>query len=153
MKKDIKKIIFLDLDGVLNIYAGKFPTYKMKLEHFETELIENLNILLSLDKEIMLVMTSSWRSDYSDAINLLKNLGFKYEKRFIGATDILEVDRGLEIISWIDNNSYNGAYICVDDIIETISNHINVKYCLKTDPKKGLTKENANYIYNYFNKY
>lgn len=147
-----KKIIFLDLDGVLNIASGPNATYLTKLEHFEEPLIMNLNYLLAFHEDLNIVLSSDWRKDLEDTKKLLKQAKFAFINRII---DITPIDnkysfRGDEISAWLKDNNFEGKYLCIDDNITWIDKIINKDFCLGIDSSVGFNKEHLNYTINYF---
>ena len=115
------KIIFLDIDGVLNsnqwlrhridvlkrdrIYNGDFPKGT----------VNELNYLIE-KYDFKIVISSSWREQKT--IEELKhhfiNEGIKSE--IIGSTPILRNTRGNEIQKWLDETQFNiESYIILDD--------------------------------------
>lgn len=148
----MKKIIFLDLDGVLNISEGKNSTFKSRMEHFEPHLINMFNEFLD-EFSINIVLSSSWRTDFEDALDQLANAGFKHIDLIISKTPFdpeKYLFRGEEIKAWINENNFNGKFICIDDDINQIIEFIEIEYCLKSDPSKGISKENIEYLKKYF---
>jgi len=151
-------LFFIDLDGVVNISAGPNPTWKHSLEHTEPHLIESLNNFfreLSSKANFHLVMSSSWREDFEDALEQLEKGGFKFNHKFIGATTFEKskdgVFRGEEIAAWLRDHPAYDTYFCIDDDIEQIcAEHINLiprRHCVKTDPSVGFTKQTSQKIF------
>ena len=136
----MENIIFLDLDGVLNIVSGDNPTYLSQENHFESKLVQNFNELLH-ESDILLVMSSSWRNDFDDALKQLEMAGFEHFDRFIDITGNLN-HRGLEIEEWLGSD-FKGKYLCVDDNIKEIKQCIPMENILEVDPSIGL---NVDYI-------
>jgi len=155
---DINKIIFLDLDGVLNIINGKLSTAICKNYHFEPSLVDNLNIALEENPDLFIVMSSSWRDDMPDAIAQMKISGFKYEDRFIGNTRFdknMESFRDEEIKDWISENKFIGDFLIIDDFIEPIINgrfvnYFNESNILEVNPMIGLSSKDIKYISSIF---
>lgn len=154
----MEKIIFLDLDGVLNIMEGPLATFKNKLEHFENHLINSFNKFLDDNKDVFIIISSSWRSDMADLLNMLDNSGFKFNYRIKGHTPLNSPElqfRGEQISVWLEENKFNGIYLAIDDSIDQICSFgkikINRKYCLKVDPTCGLSDKDIQYMNHYFN--
>lgn len=105
------KLIFLDVDGVLNHqdtkerwngFIGINPIF-----------VARLNQLLD-DTGAAIVVSSSWRLD-PDWKTTLTNAGIPEEK-IIDKTPYLAGEiRGLEIQEWIANNGFNDKYVILDD--------------------------------------
>lgn len=153
----MNKIIFLDLDGVLNIMEGPLATFKNKLDHFEKDLIDKFNTFLNTNEDINIVISSSWRSDMKDLFDMLNKSGFEFTNRIIGATPLDSENlqfRGEQIDSWLKINNFNGTYLCIDDSIDQICSFgkvkINRKFCLKIDPSTGISDQDIKYMNKYF---
>ena len=143
------KIIFLDIDGVLNSYdymrslhfnyrclvkqgLKQYPIEKDFTEDlygdlFDHRCVLNLeNIILSTNANI--VITSTWRKDLK--LQGLKNM-WQYRNisgKIIDITQYLNLDRGLEIKDWLDNTKYDiESFVILDDetsdIIEYFPNN------------------------------
>ena len=96
---DWKKIIMLDVDGVVNSEQFYVKT-KGRSGDFDPEAIALLNQLKDLDVEV--VISSSWGED---GMTQLKNVGL--ELPIIGCTEHFHVDwmcRGNEIEKWLCMN-------------------------------------------------
>ena len=118
----VEKIIFLDIDGVLNVYCESRDEYGcMFHKHFE----DNLRWIIE-KTDAKIVISSTWRMDG------LKKMQEMWEKRnlpgeIIGTTptntDVIHrgtcefidfVDRGHEIQQYIDDNNIKN-YVILDD--------------------------------------
>jgi hypothetical protein len=146
------KIIFLDVDGVLNkIGKPSESTYFVTGKHIDTEIIENFNNLL--DKiDIHIVISSSWRSDMDDLYEVLKESGFKHLGKIIGYTELNSNYRGNQIKNYLSDNDIE-HYLVIDDCIGDICGDVKIipeNFVLKSNPKTGLTKEDLEFIEKYF---
>ena len=149
------KVIFLDIDGVMNMYGVSSRTFmKPYGQHIEPHLVCRLNYICEQLKDLKIVISSSWRMDMEDLQKQLEEQGFKYWDRVIGKTPFIEF-RGNEILSWIDVNKFNGKYLVIDDEIQDICgdycNVIPKENLLQTDNNEGLLNRDAINIVNYFN--
>ena len=145
------KIIFLDIDGVLNdlnyihkIYPekcafsknnniNKAVNYNMYLEYLKFNFnYENLKVLKKIcdltDGKI--VLTSSFRC--KDVINALNDLGFPV----IGMTKYINQNRYLEIMDFLENNNVD-SYVILDDEIEYLKGTMLENYLVKTSLYEG----------------
>lgn len=144
-------VIFLDFDGVLNIIDGNNSTYMKQELHFEKELINNLNILMDLIPDLKIVISSSWRLDFEDALNNLSLCGFNFKHKIIGHTPIFN-DSSIktrlgEIRAWLKYNSYNNKridYLIIDDELTGFN-------VLTIDKKIGFNKDMLNRVIDFFN--
>lgn len=110
----MRKIIFLDIDGVLCInFKDRHP--EDNKFYFEESCLRNLEKIVELT-QAEIVISSSWRRNDLEWIKqIFKTRGFAYYDRIIGETvrgyqvaDLkgfhLPILRGNEIKSWIDLN-------------------------------------------------
>lgn len=128
------KIIFTDIDGVLN------PNWKKK---WSKTAVNNFNIICE-ELDLKPVITSTWR--ISNTIEQLQEI-FRTQGIRIPIYDytplIDQSDRGLEIKEWLLNNNCDN-YVVIDDKISDIVDYIdNVVYCVTWD---GLTQKECNLI-------
>ncbi len=102
------KIIFLDLDGVLNS-AAYFKSLKDKgihqdkiLNSLEPGMVERLNKIIDRTGA-KVVISSTWRKLHSmDELKaFLVEFGFRYVDNVIDVTPTMNTDRGLEIHRWL----------------------------------------------------
>jgi hypothetical protein len=138
------KVIFLDIDGVLNslrsaIRYGNF-------DHFSREAVKALNILTDATGA-KLVISSTWRIARKDYIDVLRANGVMGE--IIGATPNLSHDqngvcvgviRGFEIKVWLEDHPDVEDFIILDDDNDMgeLLNHL-----VQTNPDVGLTFDDA----------
>lgn len=139
------KIIFLDIDGVLNnMESLRFPrtritTSKHSYSTAHPTCIKALNHLTA-ETDARLVISSTWRGLG------LKNLRLLFQEwgirgSVIGLTpDLGFVDRGIEIEAWLENNQPNDAYVILDDGDDMASLK---QFLVQTDYEVGLTHNDA----------
>jgi hypothetical protein len=160
----MKKIIFLDIDGVL-------ATPECITEYGTWGLVEskqNLFKKLMDDTNAEIVLSSSWRKwDLEGTKQFMKQEGFWFWDKIIGVTIRayqyldrtkkihLSLPRGVEIQQWIDTNihSDNGknwerkklntdyVYVILDDESDMIYSQRN--NFVQTDSKLGLSEEDV----------
>ena len=140
------KIIFLDIDGVLNTY-GKDGS-SVSWEHCKSELMHNLEKVVK-ETDAYIVISSSWREE---GIELLKESGFRYVDKIAGVTPrwiqgIYIEHRGEQIMGYVRQNGIR-QYIVIDDepfdICEERCSVISKDKVVVTDHIEGLTEEKAN---------
>lgn len=122
------KIIFLDIDDVINI------KWKSK---WDKTAIYNLNEIIK-NTGAKIVVTSTWRIAYD-----LPKLKEIFQKQgivgeVISVTPILNMDRGHEILEWLKENKDISNFAVIDDKILGIKGYINSEYIFKVDVNKGL---------------
>jgi len=111
-----KKIIFLDIDGVLNVYCPTRDSYGC---HFHIEFINNLKRLID-ETGAEIVISSTWRlSGFKILLEMWD--ARKLPGQVIGITDILHYTqddmsgiRGDEVRRWLDENPTQ-SYVIIDD--------------------------------------
>lgn len=132
----MSKIIFLDIDGVLNVYCQDRDEFGCKFhKHFE----DNLRWIIN-ETGAKIVISSSWRHD---GINKMRHM-WKYRKlpgEIIditpNVTDVVksgvcefydQVDRGHEIQLWIDNYKEKITSYCIIDDDNDMLEHQRVNF-------------------------
>lgn len=172
----MKKVIFLDVDGVLNSDRTLYEDISL-----EDDLILNLKEIV--DKtEAKIILSSSWRLSTEAIAKLMDKLD-KFGLAISGMTcdgvdlDWLEKykfdttkkyldtkfdydenkqikithDRGAEIFKWLHDHD-DCAYVILDDEIEDIKPYFNESAIVKTSYKTGLTKEDVKKAIQILNK-
>jgi hypothetical protein len=144
------KILFLDLDGVLNNFGTPWAKSLTDPDYFEErnlfpELCGVLNVLLEHYKFDVVISSSQRKIKTIDEI--------KEEFKIAQCTNINIIDmtpnekelilRGEEINAWIVNNNYTGDY---SDMLEH-----QLPYFVKIDARNGLTFKDLDSICNILN--
>jgi hypothetical protein len=150
-------LIFLDVDGVLNIQSKSYITSTFKkdgsMKYLEYHLVQRLNYIMEKTNS-KLVISSSWKSDMDSLLSELKTEGFKYAHRIIGITPYRE-HRGIEIEDYLSLYPKQ-TYIVLDDEIEDICgekcNVVPKENVLEIDMNQGLSENNVQYIIETLNK-
>lgn len=110
------KVIFLDIDGVLNSWNGLIPRGGQSLKDIYIEHIEVLRWLLK-KTDARIVVSSTWRRGRSvdDLRQLLYNYGLP-SKYIIDKTPTLGTQRGDEIKAWLNNSKEEiESFVVIDD--------------------------------------
>lgn len=151
----MNRVIFLDIDGVLN----SEEYYKSRQRKWDGEFrfiydidstaIERLNNIL--DKtQAQIVLSSSWRfAPLNEIMDSLKYKGFKYDIKYITTKE--RMDRGLQILKFVNENNVKD-YIVIDDEPFEIVKYIPSNQFVNTTSDSGLLQEHVDYIIEYFNK-
>ena len=172
----MKKVIFLDIDGVLNSSRTLHEDISL-----EDDLILNLKELVDKTKA-KIILSSSWRLS-TEAIATLMDKLDKFGLIISGMTcDGVDLDwlekyefdvtkkyldtkfdydenrqikitheRGAEIFKWLCHHD-DCAYVILDDNIEDIKPYFNEPIIVKTSYKTGLTKEDVKKAIQILNK-
>jgi len=143
----MNKLIFLDVDGVLNIMSNSYRTFmKPYGQHIEPHLVQRLNYLIEkTDSDI--VVSSSWRVHMDDLETQMVEQGFKHWHRVIGATNYNGQYRGQQIADWIEFNEYKGVYCVLEDEPSDICGNkcraIGARYVVHVDMAEGLSENDV----------
>ena len=172
----MKKVIFLDVDGVLNSDRTLYEDISL-----EDDLILNLKEIV--DKtEAKIILSSSWRLSTEaiaklmdkldkfglaisgmtcDSVDLdwLKKYKFDTTKKYLDTKFDYDEnkqikithDRGAEIFKWLHDHD-DCAYVILDDEIEDVKPYFNESVIVKTSYKTGLTKEDVKKAVQILNK-
>lgn len=111
------KVIFLDIDGVLNSDEYLDKVKNSDIQGIEREIdVEKVKLLKRAIDETgaRVVLSSSWR--YTRNARYLKELLANYEIR-VDSTPYIQDIRGLEIKKWLSENQGVEDFIILDDEI------------------------------------
>lgn len=144
-----KKIIFLDIDGVLNSY--KYPAFDLNsVRGISPWHVKHLNYIIQ-KTDAYVVVSSSWRIFHKieEIREMLKSAGFLFSDRVIGGIPVGEKDpsrgwptRGEEIEMYLKEHSNDiEAYVIIDDDTDMVSSQMN--NFVVTDIEKGLRRKEA----------
>lgn len=163
------KILFLDVDGVLNNRNNlmsrddlvRFAFDKDIIEYYDPSAsvlgfdIKCVNNLFWIIKETSckIVLSSSWRK-IPRLVRVIKNLdaGSEYELDLIGVTPgSCDGKRGGEIKEYLENSGFSDyVYAIVDDDSDMLEEQM--PHFFKTTNEFGLTKNIAQNIINHLNR-
>eukprot|EP00188_Purpureofilum_apyrenoidigerum_P004629 Plantae.Rhodophyta-Purpureofilum_apyrenoidigerum.ctg53608.p1 GENE.Plantae.Rhodophyta-Purpureofilum_apyrenoidigerum.ctg53608~~Plantae.Rhodophyta-Purpureofilum_apyrenoidigerum.ctg53608.p1 ORF type:complete len:220 (-),score=42.98 Plantae.Rhodophyta-Purpureofilum_apyrenoidigerum.ctg53608:70-729(-) len=116
-KKRSKKIIFLDVDGVLHsVYV---QVLKDQSRCFDPRCMDVLRRVVE-EQRADIVLSSNWRLD-TEGWKIVQKQLRRYNIRLIGKTPSIETsspqaNRVMEINQWIEENRWSGAWIAIDDM-------------------------------------
>ena len=145
---DWKKIVFLDIDGVLN-NDDFYTRTRGRAGNFDPENVKCLNQLQEIGAEV--VISSSWGYDNGRTEETLRGVGVVLP--IIGYTEHFYTDwfcRGNEIEKWLCTNFCSGSkfgskyyqkdyeYVIFDDDADMLLGQRN--NFIQTDRYKGLTQ-------------
>lgn len=139
------KILFLDIDGVLNSEQSSLMYWRqngkeclfVNENHFCLVSCSNLLSIIEECPDVRIVISSSWRVYHTlDEIRgFFEKFGLD-PKLVIGETPDSSQARGLEIQQWLDENAPIEDFIIVDDEADMV--HLADKF-VQTDGRLGLT--------------
>lgn len=160
------RIIFLDIDGVVNTSANKWETGRVRFRgkrciptNREPKRVLAKLIKWMLENDTYFVMSTSWgrSSSSKDWNEILRNYGVKKDL-VVSRTPVHETGkRGLEILKWIKIWNEKkiekvSEYLVVDDDVFDIEPYIPKIHIIHTDVRKGLTEKDLEKIKVYFNR-
>jgi hypothetical protein len=153
------KVIFLDIDGVLNSQKFYEETEDFMWDMFCPRAVKNLNEILE-KTGAKIVVSSSWRLGRSiDGLKVLFTQNGVNESKIIGVTPKLHfhqknysVPRGCEIKHWLENNFVRiiDNYVIIDDDADMLL--CQKDHFFKTNEYDGLTDAIKDKIINFLNK-
>lgn len=151
INKNPTKIIFLDVDGVLNYrYCPDRITREngklSKLMGLSSLHIYLLNKILK-ETGADIVLSSTWRKHDFTFDYLVKGGIHEWAKRYLGNTGHRS-ERGDEILDWLKENNFTGKYAVLDDIR---CNGIPAANMFNINGDIGLTEQNVVDIINFLN--
>lgn len=138
------KVLFLDIDGVMNSASSRKKGYKINKEEWDfpaQPMIDNFNMIIEATGA-KVVISSSWRYFHSieSLRNIFKHVGMNCE--IIGETpkNTPYTVRGQEIEAWLKENPQVTSFAIVDD-----SSDIQPlrKYFVQTSDLRGLEKNHS----------
>ena len=160
------KVLFLDIDGVLNSgesfhvnhqarlaaeergeikigSTGENLRYGWPYAHLYTPHIENLNRIIT-ETGAKIILSSTWRkyNNVQEISTWMKTKGFQFRDSVIGQTQNfnLSYGRGYEIQDWLNQNCDVEKFVILDD--DSDMHHL-MPYLIHCDGRFGLSKENA----------
>lgn len=169
----MKKVLFLDIDGVLCIQENFCHDLEDNESPFAERCVEQLHRIVEATY-CDIVISSSWRKkgDVEHLRELFKRRGFKYPNRIIGRTvtgqqQVVKgahfmIPRGLEIKQWVDvhlaypwigqkekyakYNISNEKFVVHPDKRNSKKEFIDYTYCILDDDSDMLLWQKDNYV-------
>ena len=143
-----RKIIFLDIDGVLN--SDAYADYMLTEENVdifnedmldERAIVQLKKIVEATGAEIVLSSSWRWYKDTRDKVHYqLRQKGIDFVDTTPREIDIT-MTRGAEIKAWLDDHPEVEQFVILDDddlrLKEYLPNHVRTTF------KYGLTREKA----------
>lgn len=142
------KVIFLDIDGVMNIFTADYIAEGFPWSGYEPSAVKNLNDIIS-ETDAKLVISSTWRLHYTkeEMQEGLSRWGVAGEViDMTGICDGLRTkkdfsasSRASEIYDWLADHADVRSYVSLDDID---MRHYGLEQ-VKTSPYEGLTENDV----------
>jgi hypothetical protein len=145
------KVLFLDVDGVLNCSKRWKGSHAIDLDE---ECLDNLVHILTSVEDLKIVLSSTWRlygSDCAGLMSVFEELGIA--DRCIDKTPDYTVDskpRWIEIRDWLQSNPQVTELAILDDC-ESAGHGFCSKF-FRTTMSYGLTRKIANKIVAHFKR-
>lgn len=142
-----QKILFLDIDGVLNSEVYYKTSFKSEnsSSRFDPKSVELIKKLIE-EFSLQIVISSTWRYGATDRLmHELKNsqlIGYLYHEWFTPV--IHPAHRGTEIKLWLELHPEVSDYIIIDDDENMLKEQL--KRFVKTDLHEGMTEEHFNRV-------
>ena len=141
------QIIFLDVDGVLNIMSPSYNTAAYRPDGsvvwMDVHLIQRLNYLIE-KTGAEVVISSSWRLDMKDLKLQLEANSFKHWDKVQGETPYFGF-RGDEIQRYLDEHPEIDGYVVLEDeptdVCGDMCSTIPEEFVVSVDMKNGLTDQ------------
>ena len=131
------KVIFLDVDGVLNSDEYFDKIRNLDIQGIEREVdIEKIKLLKKAIYKTgaKVVLSSSWR--YTKYAQYLKELLSNYDI-YVDSTPFIENERGLEIKKWLSDNQDAEDFVILDDEIFDSYDESLIKNLIKISNGNG----------------
>lgn len=164
LKGDIMKIVFLDIDGVLNTDNMLFERHRLLFKGkrkipFEKGPLKNFCGLVKwmMDNEAYFVISSSWRisSVPRDWNKIFRHFGVK-KNLVVSVTSYgMFRRRGEEILHWIHRHKESFSverYAVIDDEDFDIRGFVPEKCFFHIDSGTGITRKNVEGIIDFLSK-
>lgn len=148
------KVLFLDIDGVLNSWQSVYWEIRTGVRKKQESLcpicMSNLDEVLDGVEDLKIVISSTWRKSFTmdELKKCLTEQGFKNADRIIGHTPFKAKDlkfseygpRWGEIKEWLDEHPEVTEYAILDDhgIAEKPGDYEHIKNFIQTDQRVGL---------------
>ena len=146
------KILFLDIDGVLNILSESYRTLmrENKETQIEKHLVERLEYIIQ-ETQALIVVSSSWRYNMTRLKRELNKCEFKFLHHIVDHTPYLQSHRGAQIKQWLTKHSDIVDAYCVldDEIIDICGEYCDViphSNVVHVDSKEGLSQTDVNRV-------
>ena len=151
------KIIFLDVDGVLNCYSSKSycrDDYAGIITGVDSDKIKRLAKIVSATNA-KIVLSSDWRMGWRKSYTLQKPSHCKYLDNHLKKKGNLTIedktpsinggwDRGAEIIAYLKSHRDIDSYVVLDDVFfDDFSNKEIKEHLVLTNREVGLTDDDV----------
>ena len=131
------KVIFLDIDGVLNSDEYFDRIEGLNMQGIENQVdVEKIKLIKKAVEETgaKVVLSSSWR--YKRNAQYLKQLLFEHDI-FVDSTPYLNNERGIEIKEWLKEHPDTEDFVILDDEVFDSYDEELMKKLIKMSDKSG----------------
>jgi hypothetical protein len=148
------KIVFLDVDGVLNILGDTYRSchyHNLGNDPIERHLMVRLEFIMERVPDAKIVISSAWGN--KQLISRLSRLRFKYLDRIIGRTPRSKRYRGQQIKEWLDDNAWQDpntivtSFVVLEDEVSDVCgskcSDIKKELVVEVDMNEGLSNKNT----------
>lgn len=142
-----KKVIFLDIDGVLNLMGTTYHSHgydTLGTDPLEPHLLKRLSFIMERVPDSVIVISSSWR--YDKAVRRLTEENWEYVDRIVDMTPRDVQPRGNQIKKFIDLHNVNTYVVLEDepnDVCGTKCNVIPKDRVVQPDMEEGLSSKDT----------
>ena len=143
----MNKILFLDVDGVLNIMSSTYHSHSyttLGTDPIEPHLANRLEFILERVPDLEIIVSSSWGT--KQLIRKLEQMRFKYINRIVGRTPRTKQHRGEQILDWLKVNPECDYTVLEDEIADVCGDKCNIipkDYVIEVDMDEGLSHINT----------
>lgn len=156
------KVIFLDVDGVLNstqgnIYHNRFPEddYHEQHDYWDPIAVSNLLYLTEEHQDIKFVISSTWRK--YNSLEKLQSFFSAHGFRSDIVLDKTVIDdriRGEQVQQWLNDNKHLDIshFVIIDDDAD-MGKYLNTVHFIRTSHHEGLIFRQVEEVLKYFGDY
>lgn len=139
----MNKVLFLDVDGVLNNGAWAMKMYEQGIRTYRDDILyepslEQLKRIIS-STGALIVVSSAWRQIPTAYLHLQKWLA-KYGLEIYDKTPYVGGERGNDITAWFKRNPGEWRYAILDDEYDMAE---HMEHLVLTEFDTGLTEKEA----------
>ena len=141
------KVLFLDVDGVLNIMSETYYSHSyltLGSDPIEPHLMMRLEYIMERCPDTNIVISSTWYE--KQLLQKLTKARFKYLDRIIGRTPRDTQFRGDQIKAWLSDKDIESYIVLEDEISDVCGDKcsaIPIKNVIEVNSNEGLSHKNT----------